>query len=133
MQPERPVQAEAVGPAGRDSRIDGRLNELALLADGWMGPGEDSPKPAPGAVEAARLLAHRLEVAGIHPRIYPSTEGGISLQWKAGSRASSVEIGNSLEVYSLIVDTETGADEELELPGMDEDRVMRFLGCGARA
>jgi len=131
MEPERPVQAEAVDPVERNSRIDGRLDELALLADGWMGPGTDSPKPAAGAVEAARLLAHRLEAAGIRPRIYPGPEGGISLQWKTGSRASTVEVGNSLEVYSLIVDTETGADEWLALSGMDEDRVMRFLAGGA--
>jgi len=115
----------------RDPRIDGRLNALSLLADGWMGPGTDSPKPAPGAVEAARILAHQLEAAGIRPRIYPSAGGGISLQWKTGSRVSTVEVGNSLEVYSLVVDTETGADEWLALPNMNGDRVMRFLGCGA--
>jgi len=130
-EPEHPVQAEFVGPVGRSSRIDGRLGELALLADGWLGPGEDSLKPAAVAVEAARLLAHRLEAAGVHSRIYPTPEGGIQLEWKTGNRASSMEIGNSLEVYSLIVDTETGADEELTLPDVDEDRLMRFLTGGA--
>lgn len=124
---QHPVRMKSITSVDRNSRIDERLGELASLDDEWLGPNTDSPKPQPEVVAAARLLAHRLEEAGIHLRIYPRTEGGISLQWKAGNRAATVEIENTLAVYALIVDTETGTDRELALTDMDEDGIVQFV------
>ncbi|MFF7192655.1 hypothetical protein ACFZAM_02915 [Streptomyces sp. NPDC008079] len=128
---QHPVRMVAITSVERNSRIDERLGELASLDDGWLGPHTESPKPQTGAVATARLLAHRLEETGINLRIYPRTEGGISLQSKIGNRSATVEIENTLGVYVLIVDTETGEDHELELREMDEDRIVQFVRGGA--
>ncbi len=128
---QRVLKVESITSVERISRIDGRLDELAALDDGWLGDDEISPGPSRSAVNAARGLAHRLETTGVGLRLYPSTEGGISLQWKLGERLFNVEVSNTTAVYVLIVDTASGTDAELDLPGMDEDQVVDFVTEGA--
>jgi len=127
----RPERITSIASIERASRADERLDEITALVDGWMGEGIDAPAPTAEAVEAARSLAHRLEPFDLHLRLYPSTEGGVSLQWKSGEWLVSVDVGNDLSAEVLIVHAATGEDRLLELPLVDEDQIVGFVRDGA--
>jgi hypothetical protein len=122
------LQMESVTSVERVSQIGERLEEIGSLAEGWLGDGSEAPPPSWRAIEAARSLAHRLEAQGLRPRIYPSTEGGVSLEWTSGRYLTSVEVDNELGVHVLEAEAAPGGHvRDVELPTMDEQQVLAFL------
>jgi hypothetical protein len=79
-----------------------RINELSGLKPGWL-DGEGEP-PRSLVLTAAGRLADAIPDMGERPRIYPTPEGGISLEWRDGDRLQCIIIGPDLRLDMTTID-----------------------------
>lgn len=79
-----------------------RINELSGLKPGWLN-GEGEP-PSTTVLTAAGRLADAIPVRGDRPRIYPTPEGGMNLEWRDDNLLHSITIGPDLRLDLMTVD-----------------------------
>jgi hypothetical protein len=93
-----------------------RFRELSALRSGWLdcaGEAVDS-----GVLQQARLLLDQLLNWDVpRPRVFPTIEGGVQLEWSQEPYEVSVSIQpGEASVYAVKVNVRTGEAEEWELP-----------------
>lgn len=71
----------------------GRFIELAHLAEGWNDEAQTSEPVAFSAMDGAREILRYVMATGLDlPGIYPSEDGGISLEWASPLRVITIEV-----------------------------------------
>lgn len=77
-----------------------RLDTLTALSDGWLDGSGSCPSLA--SIEAARNAMHLFDADEIPvPRIYPTLDGGVRLEWTIGDVDAALEAGatGALEIF----------------------------------
>ena len=114
------------------ARAKERLVELRKLADGWMnGDGMAPSSAALDSLEQA-LDGHLAELRET-PRVFPTLEGGLQMEWFLGRRHHvTVEVHAGGETGEIgIVDLKAASDETLELDPRSADdwrKVAQRIG-----
>ena len=101
--------------------IETRLEELALLQDGWLdGKGRALDKAS--LIRLAQLFDARFSADLPLPHLYPTPEGGVQAEWTLGSWEVSLEISlPDLAADYQAVHTATGETREQTLSLAAED------------
>lgn len=90
--------------------------ELASLGPDWDGERPGAEMISFAALDAARDLVSRIVAAGRErPGIFPTEEGGVSLEWATALRVASIEIlpdASSYELYLLPEGETSGTHSE---------------------
>lgn len=84
------------------TRIWARLDELMALQPGWL-DGEGVP-PGPGVAAQAARIAESIANWATPPRIYPTPDGGIELEWDDDNLNHSIAIGTDLRLNLATTD-----------------------------
>lgn len=119
--------------------VDTRLEELALLKDGWLdGKGKALDQDS---LQRLALAMERWFDADLPlPHLYPTPEGGVQAEWSLGQVEVSLEFSfPRLNAALQIVDLVTGESQDHELPLGEEERnwvvvnesIKRLLGAKA--
>lgn len=107
-----------------------QLGDLRNLKDGWHDGDGFAPSHKGLDWLEARLSNEYLNLLPL-PRIYPTFEGGVQLEWSIGSNDASLEVNLSdRSGYWHNLNLRTGKDEErlLNLEGSEEwDRLSAML------
>ncbi len=101
-----------------------RLKVLAELSAGW-GEGADEPQISITSLDAAREILSALAVAGrTLPGVFPTEEGGVSLEWASAKAVRSIEITAEgvFEMFSL----GEGDFDGMESEARDLPTAIRF-------
>ena len=100
-----------------------RLTELAQLKDGWLdGRGKS---PTSEAIRSASVLGAALPVV-ITPRVYPTEEGGVALEWS--DRHGSHEIEVQPDGLLFLMTTEQAVEDELAALRAEVAAARKFAG-----
>ena len=102
--------------------IETRLEELALLKDGWLdGKGKALDQ---GSLKRLALAMERWFDADLPlPYLYPTPEGGVQAEWSLGQAEVSLEFSfPGLNAALQVVDLVTGECQDHELPLGEEER-----------
>lgn len=116
-----------------DDRSGARLIELAALPDRWGDDGEGQPIVVE-ALEAARDLMRAITDADApRPAIFPTTAGGVLVEWASSKGVRSIEITASptltFELFELA--TPFGEPTFVETPSFTEARAFAVETRGA--
>lgn len=79
--------------------VEGRLDELGSIGDGWM-DGEGVP-PTREAVDAARNTLAPMEGRVPRPLITPVVDGGLEIEWDGSMVEAAVGNDGSVTCYDL--------------------------------
>ena len=94
-----------------------RLNEFRAIQDGWLDGGGKAPSPQGLDWLASSLKDYYAADIPI-PHIYPTPEGGVSLEWAIGTHRASLEIDldvHEAEWHCLDLSTEESYEMDLQL------------------
>jgi len=115
------IEDEAVQQAYDAARVS--LADRAGLVAGWLGNGEGEPVTGRAHSSAGALL-ESLEDADVPaPRVYPTPEGGVSLEWTAGDRHVVAEVGPQGVLWLHQTDVAANSYDEEDLPADAAARV----------
>ena len=127
LMPQHPSQLLETDPAPDLSNIVRQLERLRDLEDGWadgMQPadqwGEGYGKaPSPRGIEwLVDQFTVNYPVYALKPYIYPTPEGGVSLEWSLGPHRASLEIDldtYQAEWHCLDLSTDESYEHDLQL------------------
>lgn len=104
----------------------GRFIELAHLEEGWNEESTTSASVAFSALDGARAVLQHVSKADLNlPGIYPTEEGGVSLEWASARRVITIEISPDgvFEMNRFSRDGERSAIE----PTQNLDDVKKFV------
>ncbi len=92
--------------------------EIGRLPGGWLdGLGE---RVTPEALKQCLEFADGLEAAALPaPRVYPTADGGISLEWSEGTREVQAEVISTGNIIFGMSDTASEATAEILLSDLD--------------
>ncbi len=92
--------------------------EIGRLPGGWLdGLGE---RVTPEALKQCLEFADGLEAAALPaPRVYPTADGGISLEWSEGAREVQAEVISTGNIIFGMSDTASEATAEILLSDLD--------------
>lgn len=108
-------------PVDQQTRIDERIDQLAALQAGWW-DGSGEPITAP-VLAAARTLAYQL--TDVTVRIYPTEDGGVTLEWSDGPHLIALEITANLRAEAMAVDADgTGGIQHWDWEQIDERAIL---------
>ncbi len=109
--------AEDQALEGAYAAVRAALFGMQQLESGWLdGQGE---AVEPGALELCMRVVDGLEAAGLaSPRVYPTPEGGLSLEWSEGTREVQAEVVNGSDIIFGQSDTASDASTEIRLSDM---------------
>jgi hypothetical protein len=100
-----------------------RLTELSKLQDGWLdGHGKS---PTSEAIRSASVLGAALPTA-ITPRVYPTEEGGIALEWSDRHGEHEIEVQPDGLLFLMTV--ERIAADEMEALRAEVAAARKFAG-----
>ena len=81
-------------------QVSAALSRLAALSPGWL-DGQYGDVIDPGVIAKAGVLAYGLHGLDAQPRIYPTPDGGVSVEWEQPDSASwSVDVEASGRMYA---------------------------------
>ena len=108
------------------SDLSARLTELRKLRDGWL-DGEGRALNGELLDRVERALAALPEGVPV-PHVYPTVDGGVSVEWNAGETDVSVEVSPDLRARYHRVNLRTGEEEEMRLrrSHRSPERAERF-------
>lgn len=110
---QRAVTIRAVGPDGSLRRnwlasyLESQINELLTLSPGWDGHHAD-PITTDAVGTAVTVVAHLSTDLAVPPLVFPLPDGGIQIEWHAGSQGVEIEVDTEGDAHLLVTD-ETGA------------------------
>ena len=84
--------AEPVHPGDDTLDFSSRLDQFRAIRDGWLEGAGKAPNPHGLDWLSNSVKRHYRSADLPRPRIYPTPEGGVSLEWGIGPRRASVEI-----------------------------------------
>lgn len=95
-----------------------RLAEFRAIQDGWLDGGGKAPSPQGLDWISSSLKRHYRSADLPRPHIYPTPEGGVSLEWAIGTHRASLEI--DLDVHEagwhcLDLSTDESCERALQL------------------
>ncbi|WP_328545397.1 hypothetical protein [Streptomyces europaeiscabiei] len=100
-----------------------RLTELSKLQDGWLdGHGKS---PTSEAIRSASVLGAALPIA-ITPRVYPTEEGGVALEWNDRHGGHEIEVQPDGLLFLMTV--ERIAEDEMEALRAEVAAARKFAG-----
>ncbi len=106
--------------------LDDRLDELALLNEGWL-DGE-GVRPDALVLERARgMLADLLTFEVPRPRVFATLEGGVQAEWTVDDHEISVAFEPDGKLYAVSVNLASGQAEEPELTTDDPAQIAQLL------
>lgn len=94
-----------------------RLAELRALEPGWL-DGEGEPVSDRAAQGARALLGYLVQP--VRPRLYPTEDGGVRIEWTVGARDLSVEVDAEGRFYGHVLDLEHRSEDETEGDAIDD-------------
>ena len=101
--------------------VTAQMDDLRNLKDGWYDGDGSAPSHEGLDWLEARLSSEYLNLLPL-PRIYPTFEGGVQLEWSIGPNDTSLEVNLS---------SRSGYWHNLNLrTGKDEERLMNLEGSG---
>ncbi|QQZ18358.1 MULTISPECIES: hypothetical protein [Rhodococcus] len=104
----------------------GRFIELAQLSEGWNDEARSSEAVAFSAIDGAReILRHVAKIGREIPGIYPSEDGGVSLEWASPQRVITIEVSPD-GVYEMNRYSRDGESSAVE-PTENLDGVKKFI------
>ena len=123
---------ERYNRAGAYHRARSDLERYAAFADGWCGVGSASIPPR--VVKEAAFVLQYLDFFG-HPapRVVPTADAGIQLEWFVGDRELEVELVAPGRVECLLTGGEAGPGEEVRLDGLDVRAIEELVARVTRA
>jgi hypothetical protein len=98
----------------RVQQIETRLDYLQTLADGWRGPG--SRAPLNDVMNRVRKVIPAIALASPEVGIVPIPDGGVSLEWRDGSREMTAEIQADGALFLCSDDADNDELTETTLP-----------------
>lgn len=94
-----------------------RLNEISNLKKGWLDGENGQEVPLTTILNASQIVSGLDFHTTIPPRIFPTEDGGILIEWASGEYVASIEIlQNSFEVYYLESGQDSGSCHSYENP-----------------
>lgn len=113
-------------------QLDGRVDELAKLEDGWL-EGEGEALSVADLQWLRESLAKIMTERGVaRPKLYATPTGGVQAVWRALPWRIEAEFDlseRSASLLALNVETEADEDREFELTGPDAWRELaEFIG-----
>ena len=120
-----PAKAQAIltaSPAAIRESVDSldpasRLDEFRDMQDGWLDGYGYAPSPR-GLDWLSSSLKRRYAADAPSPYIYPTPEGGVSLEWSIGPHRASLEIDldtREAEWHCLNLATDHSYERDLQL------------------
>lgn len=107
-------------------RWGARLIEIAALPDGWGDDGDGNPIVVE-ALEAARDLMRAIDNAGApRPAIFPTTSGGVLVEWASSKAVRSIEITASPSLVFEIFELATPSGEPTFVETHDFTKARAF-------
>ncbi|HEX3529257.1 MAG TPA: hypothetical protein VH988_19545 [Thermoanaerobaculia bacterium] len=100
-----------------DHMISARLEELRLLKDGWC-EGSGSAPASAGIDWLSDAFARSYPEALPLPHVYPTSEGGIRLEWTLGPHDVTLDIDlekHEATLHALNLDSVEEREDELNL------------------
>jgi len=94
-----------------------RLDEFRAIEDGWLDGGETAPSPHCIDWLSSNLKRYYSSDLPM-PYIYPTPEGGVSLEWSLGPYRASLEIDldtRQAEWHCLDLSTDDPCEQDLQL------------------
>jgi len=104
-----------------------RIDAIAALEDGWIGPGTIAPTPA--LVNWVRAHLTQISAAPVDASIIPIGDGYISLVWDTADREYTAEL-HADGVTFFVDHLDSDEIEERELP-LDWDAIAAEMGSQA--
>jgi hypothetical protein len=91
-----------------------RFNDLLNLKAGWLEG--DGVAVVPSAASRASLVTlYVLRRDRPRPRVFPTVDGGVQLEWTFGPQQVTIRVEPDLTIFGLRVDAASGAVAELEI------------------
>lgn len=102
-----------------------KLVELASLTPDWDGEVPGAEMISFTALDAARDLMLRFSEAEVaRPSIFPTEDGGVSLEWASSTSVSTIEIGPDAEF--ILFNLPEGSNQGTEQSTADLERAVLF-------
>ncbi len=116
------------------ARVQADIEALRHLVPNWDGYG--APRIDPEVMEAAKwLIAQVPENLVVRPRVVPTSNGSIQLEWHAGPKSLELEFESPQVIRSLQWEPNAGIEEEKSFPVKDTETALdliRWFMSGAR-
>lgn len=115
------VNGSSISTAARDNvappDFSSRLDEFRAIQDGWLDG--DGKAPSLHGIDWLSSSLKRYYSSDLPlPYIYPTPEGGVSLEWSLGSHRASLEIDldtREAEWHCLNLSTDDSCEQDLQL------------------
>ncbi len=106
--------------------INSRLNDFSSYAKGWLdGEGEEI---AARAISRAAAIAEQLLNREVpRPRVFPTLEGGVQMEWTHEDDQISVNIRPNNMIYGLRVRVDGDEIVEREYQDMGSEEIPRLI------
>jgi hypothetical protein len=113
--------------------VQADLRALGELAPNWDGYG--APAIDPGVIEAAEAFVAKLpgDLAA-RPRVVPTSNGALQLEWHAGPKSLELEFESPHSIRYLQWNPDEGVEEEDSFPATDVEtaaKLIRWFMTGA--
>jgi hypothetical protein len=106
--------------------LHSRLEEIIDLAVGWF-DGEGVEISRHIARSAETLMQYLLYRDVPRPRVYPTLEGGIQMEWTFVSQEVSLTVQSNAWICALKVDTSTGEAREAEFESLNAASIAGLV------
>lgn len=120
----RAVTIRAVGPDGSlrsdwlASYMESHINELLKLGPGWDGH-RANPLTIEAVDTAVAVIARTSTDLTVPPFVFPLPDGGLQIEWHAGSESVEVEVDAEGDAHLLVTDAAGAIVVNAELPPDD--------------
>jgi len=105
-----------------------RINQLSRLSQGWLYPESETPS-RDVLDETEDFLLACVDESLPRPKIFPSAEGGVQLEWRTPGRTVEVELLNEGTARVFALDMVADDDHEFELETDTEELLELVKGA----
>jgi hypothetical protein len=107
--------------------VQADIRALGELAPNWDGYG--APAIDPAAIEAAAAFVAKLpgDLAARQPRVVPTANGMLQLEWHAGARSLELEFESPHSIRYLQWNPDEGVEEEDSFPATDVETAVDLI------
>jgi hypothetical protein len=107
--------------------VQGDIHALGELAPNWDGYG--APAIDASVIEAAVTLVANLprDLAARQPRVVPTANGMLQLEWHAGARSLELEFESPHSIRYLQWNPDEGVEEEDSFPAADVETAVNLI------